>query len=172
MLLSSLLFNTGGYYLMFWALRYQSNVELQKHLDADDYGDGEAVVLRIPITLPYQINKEEFERVNGEFEYQGEYYKLVKQKLENDTLSVVCIKNNREKQIVSTMADFTKQSNELPTSAALKMLGSFLKEYRRSNDLQMISCDGWHVTIPFSNPSFSTLSPVFPVVAPPPKSFC
>jgi hypothetical protein len=169
--LLALLFNTGGYYAMFWALQYQADIELQQHLDANDYADNESVIIRIPITLPYQINGTEFERVDGKFEHQGEFYKLVKQKLENDTLSIVCIKDHREKQIVTTMVDFTKQSNDLPTSAALKVLGSFLKEYNATNDLKMIGCHGWYAIIHFSNPSFATISPLFRVIAPPPKSF-
>ena len=36
-----------------------------------------------------------YERVNGEFEHNGEFFKLVKQKLENDTLNIVCIKDHR-----------------------------------------------------------------------------
>ena len=172
LLLSALLFNTGGYSIVFWALRYQANMELQKQLDANDYVDGESVVIKIPITLPYQTNGADFERVNGEFEHQGEFYKLVKQKLENDTLHIVCIKDHKEKQIVTTMVNFSKQSNDLPTSAALKVLGGFLKEYKGINSLEIISNDGWSTPIPFGNPSFATISPIFPVIAPPPKSFC
>ena len=157
---------------MFWALRYQANVELQKQLDTNDYADGESVVIKIPMTLPYQTTSAAFERVNGEFEHQGEFYQLVKQKLENDTLHIVCIKDYRGKQIVTSMVDFTKQSNDMPTSAALKVLGNFLKEYSGTNDLKMISYAGWNITIPFNNPSFETISPIFPVIAPPPKSVC
>src|SRR4051812_47548891 len=109
---------------MFWALRYHANEELQKHLDTNDYAAGESVVIKIPMTLPYQATSAAFERVNGEFEHKGEFYQLVKQKLENDTLSIVCIKDYKEKQIVTTMTDFTKQSNDIPTSAAVKVLGS------------------------------------------------
>jgi len=124
------------------------------------------------MTLPYQITSAAFERITGEFEHQGEFYQLVKQKLENDTLHIVCVKDHKEQQIVTSMVDFTKQSHDLPTSAALKVLGSFLKEYNGINDLKMISFDGWNTVIPFSNPSFKTLSPIFPVIAPPPKSVC
>ncbi|HEV8511902.1 MAG TPA: hypothetical protein VGQ59_01415 [Cyclobacteriaceae bacterium] len=147
-------------------------MELQKQLDANDIADGESVVIKIPMTLPYQTTSAAFERVTGEFEHQGEYYQLVKQKLENDTLSIVCIKDHREKQIVTSMVDFTKQSNDLPTSTALKVLGSFLKEYNGTTNLKMISIDGWNTTIAFSNPSFETITPIFPVIAPPPKSVC
>ena len=109
---------------MFWALRYQADQELQKQLDANNYSDGESVVIKIPMTLPYQTTSAAFERINGEFEHQGEFYQLVKQKLENDTLHIVCIKDHRGKQIVTSMVDFTKQSHDLPTSATLKVLGS------------------------------------------------
>ena len=157
---------------MFLALRYQADMELQKHLDANDYSDSESMVIKIPITLPYQNNWTGFERVNGEFEYHGEFYQLVKQKLENDTLSIVCIRDHKEKQIVNTMVDFTRQSNDLPTSTAAKVLGNFLKEYNSTKGFEIICCEGWNATICFNNPIFATLSPNAPVHSPPPKPFC
>ncbi len=163
----------GGYYTLFLALRYQANAELQVHLDANDYPASDALTIKMPITLPYQINGAGFERLTGEFEYQGEFYKLVKQKLENDTLIVVCIKDHKEKQLVGTMADFTKMSNDLPAnSTTLKLIGNFLKEYNSIDTLEMICCKGWNENIFFRDPSFAMLSPNIPVHSPPPKSIC
>ena len=163
----------GGYYAMFWALQYHANKEMVQQLDEGDYSDGETVVIKVPMTLPYQINWTGFERVNGEFEHHGEFYQLVKEKLENDTLSIVCIRDHKEKQIVSTLVDFTKQSNDLPaTTSNLKALGNFLKEYNATSGLEITECEGWNATICFNNPSFATHSPVVPVHSPPPKACC
>jgi hypothetical protein len=172
LLLAMLLFNTGGYYVMFWALRYQADTELQQQLDANDYPESEAFLIEIPITLPYQMNSNDFERLTGEFEHNGEFYQLIKQKLENDTLKIVCIKNHKEKHLVASMADFTKVSNDLPAStSSLKVLGNFLKEYHSTGDIKMISVNGWSTTLSFASPSFSVLSLVVPIESPPPQLF-
>lgn len=173
LLLAMLLFNTGGYYVMFWALRYQADVELQQHLDANDYPESEAFLIEIPVTLPYQMNWTGFERLTGEFEHNGEFYQLVKQKLENDTLKIVCIKNHKEKELVTSMVDFTKVSNDVPVSAtSIKVIGNFLKEYNSTSDINMICSEGWNSTIFFGNPSFKVLTFIVPAQSPPPKCFC
>jgi len=67
--------------------------------------------------LPYPIQQNGFERVDGEFEYKGEYYNLVKQRLENDTLFMVCIRNHQEKRLISTMTEYANMANDLPVGA-------------------------------------------------------
>ncbi|MBI1766908.1 MAG: hypothetical protein HYR67_00875 [Bacteroidetes bacterium] len=157
---------------MFWLLRYQASRELQQRLDAFDYAESQTVTIKIPLTLPYQLNSDGFERVSGEFEYHGEFYKLVKQKLENDTLKIVCIKDHKEKQLVSTMIDFTKLSNDLPaTSTMLKLFGNFIKEYNSVYRSEIRCTDGWNADIFFGDPSFTIFSTIIPVHSPPPKSF-
>ncbi len=172
LLLAMLLFNTGGYYVMFWALRYQADTELQQQLDDNEYPESEAFQIKIPITLPYQMNWNDFERLTGEFEHNGEFYQLIKQKLENDTLKIVCIKNHKEKQLVTSMTDFTKVSNDLPANtSSLKVLGNFLKEYSPTGDVKIICGHGWSSPLLFANPSYSILSFVVPIESPPPQSF-
>ena len=158
---------------MFWVLRYQANRDLQQHLDAFDYPEDQAVTIKIPLTLPYQLNREGFERLAGEFEYHGEFYKLVKQKLENDTLSIVCIKDHKEKQLVSTMIDFVKLSSDLPaTSNMMKLLGNFLKEYDTAQGSLTIRSNSWQVDVCHCDLSFIILPAHVLVNVPPPKSFC
>src|SRR4051812_11603943 len=79
------LFNMGGYYLMYWGLSYQATQDLRDQLDAGEYLENQAITIALPITIPYATDRD-YERVDGEFEYKGEFYKLVKQQLKNDTL--------------------------------------------------------------------------------------
>lgn len=171
--LAVFLLNLGGYYGVFWLLRVQANRELQKQLDANNYHESEAITLMIPVTLPYQTNSTSYERVKGEFEFKGEYYKLVKQKLENDTLKIVCIKDYKEKQLVTSMIDFTKINNDLPaTSTTIKVLGSFLKEFNAAQNLRITNQERWSKKILFSDPVYLLSSPILSIASPPPKSFC
>ena len=74
-------------------LRYQNNVEMLEKLDLEDYNEAEMITVKIPISVPYASDSEEFERVDGLFEHKGEFYRLVKQRLFLDTLYVVCVKD-------------------------------------------------------------------------------
>ena len=93
--LAIFLFNVGGYYLVFWGLQYQAEQIAQKKLETATYAGSDEVTLAIPLSLPYPIYQEGYTRVYGNFEYQGVHYKLVKQKIENDNLIVVCFKDEK-----------------------------------------------------------------------------
>lgn len=125
------LFNIGGYYLVFQGMEMKAKKELLSRLDADAYSDDEVVVLSIPFTLPYPVNEGTFERIDGDFQHHGKHYKLVKQKLENDTLFVVCIHDREATKIANVLSDYSKVANNIPAGSkqALSFLSKIYKDY-------------------------------------------
>ena len=130
------------------------------------------MVISVPIALPYPLQQQEYQRVNGEFEYQGEYYSMVKQRLENDTLFMVCIKNHQEKKLVSALNEYTNLVNSLPANAqrAVDLFGKLFKDYTTSSLVYISAGNGWCASIQFAEPEFSTLQHNYPVLSPPPKA--
>lgn len=126
-----LLFNMLGFYGVFVGVKYQNKQTLIQKLDVDEYDASSTVTLKIPITIPYATYSKEYERVDGEFEYQGEFYHLVKQRLDQDTLFIVCIKDTKSKQIHQALSDYVKTFTDKPSDAQQtgKISLNFLKEY-------------------------------------------
>jgi len=157
---------------VFWGFRSQAKKDLLQRLDAENYTSSDVVVISLPMSLPYPLQQQGYQRVNGEFEYQGEYYSLVKQRLENDTLFMVCIKNHEEKKLVSALNDYTNLVNSLPASAqhAVDMFGKLFKDYTASALTSISAGSGWCVSIQFAELEFSTLQHNYPVLSPPPKA--
>jgi len=144
LLLTFFLFNTIGYYFLYQAIRSHSYLALQKRLDNDLYSREETVTIKIPAAIPYQSNTD-YQRVNGSFEHQGEFFKLIKQKIANDTLYVVCYRDHAEKKISGLLADFVKASNDLPQSSkstALKLLSNLSKDYELCSGISLHSSPG------------------------------
>jgi len=170
-LLFVFLFNIGGYYVLYLGWRYQSNTAMTARLDHENYAEEETVTIKIPFNLPYQADQSTFKRMEGEFQYKGEFYKLVKQKIEKDTLSIVCIKDHQEKKIFNFMADMAKSSSDSPASTAtMKLLNSLIKDYVPSTIITISLQQGWSSDFTFSaKQSFNLLTRNFPVVSPPPK---
>ncbi len=125
------LFNGIGYYGLFYLTRQQLQTDILHKLDAGTYTDSQTVTLKIPFALPYQLTPDaDYERVNGDFRFQGDFYKLVKQKLVNDTLYIICIRDNEEKRLNTVVTDFIKINHSLPASSkALKLLQGFCKDF-------------------------------------------
>ena len=120
-----------GYYPFFWGLKYRARMEMNQRLDDENYNTEETVTIKIPLTVPYNTFGQDYERMTGSFEHHGEFFNLVKQKLEKDTLYIVCIKDHKEKQLHAAMTDFIKLSTDIPTSSqqTLKLLSALTKDY-------------------------------------------
>lgn len=172
-LLAVFLFQLVGYYFVYFGLSVQANKSLISRLDAHDYSVDQTMTLKIPFTLPYWMEKEQFERVDGDFEYQGQFFKLVKQKLSNDTLYVVCIKNQEKKQLFDALADYIKLSTDQPATSkqALKLWGSIVKDYLPIESTELTHGGVWYLSNEFARDQFSLVaSPVTFVISPPPES--
>jgi len=157
---------------VFWGFRSQAKKDLLHRLDAENYSTSDVVVISVPIALPYPLHQQEYQRVNGEFEYQGEYYSMVKQRLENDTLFMVCIKNHQEKKLVGALNDYTNLVNSLPANAqhAVDLFGKLFKDYTASSLVHISAGNGWCSSIQFGELEFSTLQQNYPVLSPPQKA--
>jgi hypothetical protein len=109
-----LLFNILGYYGLFFGLEYTNDRKMIRKLDTEHYNTAETITLKIPIAIPYAADSRDFERIDGEFEHNGEFYRLVKQRLSNDTLYVVCIKDLQSKRINQALVHYVKNFTDKP----------------------------------------------------------
>lgn len=128
------LFNVGGYYLVFLGMKAKAKRDLLTRLDANNYTSDETLVLSVPLSMPYPIYSAGYQSVDGEFQKQGRAYKLVKQKIENDTLFIVCIRDDQSTKIINAFQDFSKVANNLPVASkeALNLLAKLYKDFNTS----------------------------------------
>ncbi|MGC3943919.1 MAG: hypothetical protein QM762_05175 [Chryseolinea sp.] len=147
---SLVLLNSLGFYGILVGIQYHSGRALESRLDRNQYDPSETVTLKFPMALPYQTDQISYERVDGKVEYNGEYYRLVKQKLAKDTLYIVCIKDHDGKLIAEALSDYVKTYTDKPADAkhTLKAF-NFIKDYLpTSTDLQCHTF-GWNHDIQF-----------------------
>ncbi len=138
-----------GYYGVFLGLQYNNDMNMIQRLDAEDYSASETVLIKVPLTVPYATDSKSFERVDGKFEHNGEFYRLVKQRLADDTLYIVCIKDFQKKRINDAMSTFVKTFTDKPVDqhSSAKITISFIKDYiQQSFTLQHISM-GWTIDV-------------------------
>ncbi len=162
-LLMIFLFNLGGYYLLFWALKAQANQELSVKLDEGNYDQDETIEIRIPLTLPYPLQSKGYERQTGQFVYNREQYQLVKQKYENDTLTIVCVKDVQNKHLANVMDSFSESAINQPIKdGTLNLPTKILQEYISILSTSLNGINGWsrniHYTPYLINLSLVTLT--------------
>jgi hypothetical protein len=120
-----------GFYGVFLGLQYQNDLAMSRALDADIYDPANAITLKIPVSIPYVPDESDFERATGQFEHNGELYRKVKQRYAEDTLTVVCVKDNVHKKIDLAITDYVKTfaDGSIDFKPTSKIIVTFLKDY-------------------------------------------
>lgn len=143
-LLGIFLFNMGGYYVFFWALKTQANKELSAKLDQGAYNENETFEIKIPLSLPYPLQTNDFQRQSGHFVYNQEHYQLVKQKYANDTLTIVAIKDHQSNQLTAAMDSFSEASgSQQEGDGSLNIPAKVLSEYLTAFTIEISNSIGW-----------------------------
>jgi hypothetical protein len=144
-----LLFNVLGYYGLFFGLHYQNRQELIQQFDTENYSKLETVTIKVPLAVPYANDSQEYQRVDGEFEHQGEFYHMVKQRLSQDTLYIVCVKDQQSKRINQALTDYVKTFADKPVDGKSQTttLPSFIKEYLVGTYTIKSSSGGWSLNV-------------------------
>ncbi|MEO5976976.1 MAG: hypothetical protein ABIS36_05025 [Chryseolinea sp.] len=166
------LFNALGFYGLLVGLKYKAGLDLVARLNKEQYRTDETVTLKVPMALPYHIDKGIFERVDGQIAHQGEFYRLVKQKLEMDTLYIVCIKDNDSKMINQALTDYVKTFTDKPVNNkhTPKYAVDFLKEFFPSFITLSTQSNGWNYSVyEDAAPEFFT-SISLSIFSPPPQA--
>jgi hypothetical protein len=123
-----LLFNLAGYRLWLYYAQNLSDRMMQAALDKDKYDSSELITIRMPFSLPYANSGSEFERVKGEIELDGRVYKLVKQRVYDGELILLCMPDDQETRVRAAGEDYYKGVNDLSgLPGSQKQKGSFLK---------------------------------------------
>lgn len=166
-----ILFNILGFYGVLVGLRYKAQKDLVQRLDEDQYRQDETITLKVPLSIPYYADDDRYERVNGEIEHQGEFYRLVSQKIVRDTLYVVCIKDSKSKQIRKALTDYVKTFTDQPVDGKhhSKTMVSFLKDYIPSYFSISSESHGWSNPVINNSASAFFYSITITVSSPPPK---
>jgi len=170
-LLVVFLLNVLGYYGVLTGLKLKHIQNLLAQFDEDDYARDHEVIIKVPLTVPYVTDSKDYTRVNGEFEHQGEIYRIVKQKLQSDTLYVVCIKDFTSKALKQTLTDYVKSFTDKPSSekSQTKVLQNLIKDFMAaSTSLQAINT-GWNYELHPGSISIVFQSISIPLTNPPPQ---
>jgi hypothetical protein len=162
-------FNLGGYYFLFWVLQARADQQLSKQFDENINNVGQAFEIKIPLTLPYPIQQTDFERKDGEFVYKNEHFRLVKQKLENDTLTIVCVKNQKANQLTNVMDEFSAKTSSDQTDG-LMLSGKVLQDYEPLELTVLITISGWSQRIDQRSVDCKIFSEPRAYPSPPPRA--
>ncbi len=153
------LLNVVGLYGILIGLRFKFASEANKELDEDRYPSSAAITFQVPLSIPYALDEQDYQRVTGEFENDGEVYRLVKQRLYRDTLYIVCVKDTNSKKINQALVDYVKTFTDRPFNPKAqggKLIYSLIKDFLNTGIDIENDASGWRAAM-----SFHELTPLY-----------
>jgi hypothetical protein len=165
-----LLLNVMGYYGLFLGLKYHNARSITQRLDRDHYHTSETITIRVPVAIPYLLNTD-YQRVDGEIEHNGEFFRLVKQKFSSDTLYIVCIRDTRSKHIKQALEEYVKTFSDHPVNPkSTTEIPGFIKDYLPADFSLGTAAMGWSYSLHCHTNEDLTRLLSLPISSPPPEA--
>ena len=127
-----ILLNVMGYYGVFLGLQYKNARDMRLQFDAGTYDKTLTRIVKIPFDGPDSLSSETFQRMDADFEKDGEIYRVIKKRLYRDTFHIVYIKDERGTAIQQTLAKVARTFAAQTADDAQDhktIVPSFIKEY-------------------------------------------
>src|SRR5690606_6502367 len=80
-----------GYYALYFSYDQHLERKWEKMIYSDASIEGKEMLIEIPLSMPYMANQEEFQATNTPYEKDGKYFRVIKQRYQNDTLQMVVL---------------------------------------------------------------------------------
>ncbi len=159
-----LLFNLIGYRAWFYYTQQKADKQLVASLDKEAYNDNDLITIKIPLSLPYQTDQRDFERVDGEIKLNGTIYKYVKRKVYHGELVLLCLPDHNKMKLESAKGEFFKLANSLQTNTPTKKpvnsstvsINNILSEYDSLFQNWSLSPFASHIKPKYSNKNCET----------------
>ena len=166
-LITLVLFNSIGYYGLYLVGLRELDRRMSTELDESRYSGHDVMIAKIPMTLPYQANFDGYERVDGQFESEGHFYKIFQQKVVKDTLYVVFVENKRSGELHKSIANFAAASG---TDSPAKLIMNFCQDFVATHIVMQIGARGWERKLSLTTSVAPTLVPNHKFFSPPPDT--
>jgi hypothetical protein len=120
LLIALFTFNLFGYRIIFYFAQQQSDISIEKALDTNQYNEEDLITIKIPMSVPYQVERKDFERYNGEVNLNGKIYRYVKRKVCDGNLVLLCLPDRNKMHLETVKNDLIKNSNDLQNTGSKK----------------------------------------------------
>lgn len=149
-LLFVFLLNALGFYGILWGWKWKSSRDLNRQL-SDETTALATRTIKVPLAVPYGVDSQTYERVEGEFQFEGETFRLVKQRLYRDTLELVVVKDVKAQHINQALADYVKTFTDKPHQGkqSAKITIDFSKDYISTSIATTSAHTGWEMPLLF-----------------------
>jgi len=118
LLLAVYLFNLVGYTTLLQFLHQRNASQTSQLIENGNYSEADLVLIKVPTTsFSFIGNRSEYVRCDGEIERNGTHFNYVKCKISNDTLYLLCLRNDDRRKLNDARDKYAKQLGDFPSSS-------------------------------------------------------
>lgn len=161
------------YHFGYFAFYFSYERHLESQWVSQIYGEevlGQSeILIEVPLSVPYMANQDDFRPTNTPFEKDGKYFRVVKQRYQNDTLQLIAVPDTARKVLDSTVKKWISflTDDEIPQDQKSKTsINLLVKDYIQTEkyNLEFIQIireinSPEFVSSIYSNPFFRLTSP-------------
>jgi hypothetical protein len=161
-----------GYYALYFSFDQHLENKWEQMIYSEKSIDAEETLIEIPLSAPYMANEEEFKPTNTSFEKDGQFYRAIKQRYQNDTLQIIVVQDaargvldNTVKKWISFLTEDEIPQNQNGKSLIKLLAKDYLQPEKYGMDFSIVTHD-------FVSPGFSFFNysnPFFQHLSPPPQ---
>ena len=162
------LLNIAGYYLVMEGWQWHNSITWSQD---DERNANHELIIRVPLNVPYFTQEKDWEKTDGQFDYKGEVYRIVRQKITLDAIFIACIKDSESNLIKQQLKDFAKTFTDRPEDAkqSVKAFPGFIKDYVSHLVSIKNMVTGWSMPLGYIRPSPSFVSSFLSSIVHPPE---
>ncbi|WBL43132.1 hypothetical protein PBT90_00215 [Algoriphagus halophytocola] len=121
-----------GYYAFYFSYEHVLEQQWESQVYSGEFNEQAEQLMKIPLSMPYMANQEEFQITNTPFEKDGQSYRAIKQRYQNDTLQLIVVPDVERKVLKNTVQKWisTLTDEENPTeNKGSTVVKFFVKDY-------------------------------------------
>ena len=144
-------FNSIGYYSLLWVAQREASKQMSERLGEFTTDLGAHMLLTLPMN-DFTPNSANYEKADGDITYEGVVYHMVKKKVLNHLLYVLCIKDQKGTHLQQAMDDLSGSASgdqSAPSNNATKFATSVAKYFFSEDYLTGSTAVGWERVIAF-----------------------
>jgi hypothetical protein len=112
-MLCLMLFNLGGYAVLFQYVIYRADAAIIENINHNRYKSAELVEVKIPVHLNTQ-DWHEYAIISGQVQLKDHSYNYAELKLTRDTMYLLCIPDSDRSRLINAHIIYAKQVNDIP----------------------------------------------------------
>lgn len=92
-----------GYYAFYFSYDQHIESKWEDMIYSENSIEAEETLIEIPLSAPYMSNQEVFQPTNTSFEKDGQFFRAIKQRYQNDTLQIVVVRDTARGMLDNTV---------------------------------------------------------------------